>query len=366
MSSVTLDSVSKFYGSVAAVSNVSLEVKEGEFLVLLGPSGCGKTTSLRLVAGFVLPTDGQVRIGGKDVTGLPPRKRNTGMVFQNYSLFPNMTVAENIGFGLRERRVDKQTIHRRVGELLELIRLPGIEERYSEELSGGQQQRVALARALAYTPSVLLMDEPLGALDRKLREALQTELHRIQRELGITTIFVTHDQEEAMSLSDRIAVMSDGRIEQIGSPEDLYATPKTAFVADFIGKTNFMTGQVTEKADGRCTVIVEGKASITARADAALRVGQAVSVATRPEAMLLVRDSLGAEANRLPAKVEWLRYLGNIARYFVRTPWGKVLLIEATGGEALFAAGDEVWVVWQPEASLVFPEESPQVEDVTG
>ena len=169
-----------------------------------------------------------------------------------------------------------------------------------------------------------------------------------------------------MSLSDRIAVMSDGRIEQIGSPEDLYATPKTAFVADFIGKTNFMTGQVTEKADGRCTVTVEGKASITAHADAALRVGQAVSVATRPEGMLLVRDSLGAEANRLPAKVEWLRYLGNIARYFVRTPWGKVLLIETTGGEALFAAGDEVWVVWQPEASLVFPEESPQVEDVTG
>ncbi|MBM3525134.1 MAG: ABC transporter ATP-binding protein, partial [Alphaproteobacteria bacterium] len=237
MADVVLENVSKSFGSVRAVDGFSLVVKEGELLTLLGPSGCGKTTTLRMVAGFFLPSAGRILIGGQDVTTLPPRKRNLGMVFQDYALFPHLTVADNIAFGLRERGAAKEQIRKRVGELLDLIRLPGVEGRYPRELSGGQQQRVALARALAYSPSVLLMDEPFGALDLKLREAMQVELHRILRELKITTIFVTHDQGEAMSLSDRIVVMLDGRAQQIGAPEELYARPATAFVAHFVGRS---------------------------------------------------------------------------------------------------------------------------------
>ena len=221
MATVALEGVSKYYGHRPAVDEVSLEIEEGEFVVLLGPSGCGKTTTLRMIAGLVEPTRGVIRIDGSDVTALPARKRNVGMVFQDYALFPHMTVGENIAFGLRERRFDRAALELRVEELLALIRLPGFERRFPDQLSGGQQKRVALARALAYSPSVLLMDEPLGALDLKLREAMQVELRRVQRRLQITTIFVTHDQEEAMSLADRIVVMRDGRVEQIGAPEDL-------------------------------------------------------------------------------------------------------------------------------------------------
>ena len=360
MSQVSLDKVSKSFGSVIAVDRVSVEVNDGEFLVLLGPSGCGKTTTLRLIAGFVLPTSGVIRIGDRNVNSLLPRKRNIGMVFQNYSLFPNMTIGENIAFGLRERKVDKATMARKVTELLNLIRLPGIEDRYSEELSGGQQQRVALARALAYTPNVLLMDEPLGALDRKLREAMQTEIHRIQRELKITTVFVTHDQEEAMSLSDRIAVMADGRIQQIGTPEELYGRPQSAFVADFVGKTNFLDGRVASQADGTCAVAVADGVSVAVTTEGRFSVGDPVTVATRPESLRLSSAAGENGLNSVPGKIERRRFLGNIGHYYVRTPWSKLLLVETAGGVTHYRTGDDVWVVWEPDLSLIYPGEAPQ------
>src|SRR5919109_31258 len=256
MARVVLTDVSRRFGGVTAVDGVTLDVGEGEFLTLLGPSGCGKTTTLRMIAGFLPPSRGRIVIDGEDVTRLPARRRNIGMVFQDYALFPHLTVAENIGFGLRERGTPRRRIGERVHELTALVRLTGLERRFPAELSGGQQQRVALARALAYTPRVLLMDEPLGALDLKLREAMQLELAQLQRRLGITTIYVTHDQEEAMTLSDRIAVMSEGRILQVGPPDEVYGRPRTAFVASFVGKVTLLAGTVRATHGGDCLVDV--------------------------------------------------------------------------------------------------------------
>ena len=238
MSKVSLEQVTCRYGPITALHPTDLEVAEGEFLTLLGPSGCGKTTTLRIIAGFVPPTAGRVLIGDDDVTRLPPNRRSIGMVFQDYALFPHMTVAENIGFALVERRVAGPAIRARVGALLDLVHLPGTADRYPAQLSGGQQQRIALARAIAHPPRVLLMDEPLSALDLKMRQGMQTELRRIQEALGITTIFVTHDQEEAMALSDTIAVMSAGRVVQRGTAQDIYDHPATRFVAEFVGSLN--------------------------------------------------------------------------------------------------------------------------------
>src|SRR5438552_3273204 len=238
MSSVTLEQLRKRYRDVEVVKDVALDIAEGELVVLLGPSGCGKTTTLRMIAGLVSPTSGRIRIGGEEIDHLPPRLRNIGMVFQDYALFPNMPVRDNIAFGLQERRLPRKLIDARVGEMLALIRMEECAGRFQSELSGGQHQRVALARALAYEPRVLLMDEPLGALDQRLREDMQREFARIQKALGITTIFVTHDQHEAMVLADRIVVMGGGRIEQVGTPEQLYGRPRTLFIADFIGRTN--------------------------------------------------------------------------------------------------------------------------------
>ena len=254
MSRVALKQVTKRYGDAVAVRGIDLDIREGEFLTLLGPSGCGKTTTLRMIAGFVLPTSGTVYLGDEDVTRLPPNKRGIGMVFQDYALFPHMTIGENIAFGLTERRVDKVAIGKRVKELLELVQLSSVEHRYPPELSGGQQQRIAVARAVAYSPRVLLMDEPLGALDLKLREAMQTEIRQIQQRLGTTTVYVTHDQTEAMHMSDRIVVMNDGRIEQMGSAEEIYDRPVTRFVADFIGQINLLDGTAAGR-DGAHTVV---------------------------------------------------------------------------------------------------------------
>ena len=352
MARVSLEGVSKVYGQQAAVIEVSLAIEEGEFLVLLGPSGCGKTTTLRMIAGLVDATRGVIRIGDVDVTTLPARRRNIGMVFQDYALFPHMTVAENVGFGLCERGQAQASIDRRVDELLSLIRLSGFERRYPDQLSGGQQQRVALARALAFSPSVLLMDEPLGALDLKLRAAMQVELRRVQRALGITTIFVTHDQEEAMSLADRIAVMIDGRIAQIGTPEALYRRPATAFVADFIGKVNFIPGIVKSISNGVGTILLAngGIAQAATRPDC--RVGGSVRLALRPETLTLA--PAGAASGGLPGTIEQRRFLGNVVHYFVRIVGEQPLLVEQAGTSVVLEVGESVAVTWRAEHALAF------------
>jgi len=252
---LSLQNLSKHYSAVVALKDFDLVVERGELLTLLGPSGCGKTTVLRLVAGFTMPTHGNIRIGDKDVTKVLPNQRGIGMVFQNYALFPHLSIAKNIAFGLEERGFERAQVRKRVAELLDLIRLTGAADRYPAELSGGQQQRVALARAIAYAPQLLLMDEPLGALDLKLREAMQLEIRRIQRELGITTLYVTHDQTEAMRISDRIAIMNSGRISQIGTAAEIYDTPANRFVADFLGKINLFTGNVAAVANDEMRVV---------------------------------------------------------------------------------------------------------------
>jgi putative spermidine/putrescine transport system ATP-binding protein len=354
MANVTLDGVSKIYGRHAALDDVNLTVRDGEFLVLLGPSGCGKTTTLRMIAGLVEPTRGVIRIGGTNVTALPARKRNIGMVFQDYALFPHMSVSENIAFGLRERQVDSPTINRRVEELLSLIHLPGFGERYPDQLSGGQQQRVALARALAYSPTVLLMDEPLGALDLKLREAMQVELRRVQRALNITTIFVTHDQEEAMSLADRIAVMAHGRVEQIGAPEDLYSRPASAFVASFVGKVNFLVGDIRSISDSTCAVMLASGELVEALAQSSCRVDGTVRIAVRPENLNLAPNPSAPIEGRISGTIEQRRFLGNIVHYFVRTEHDQSLLIERAGDDPVLEVGASVTVGWRKEHALAF------------
>ena len=254
MSDVELRGVTKTFGRVRAMDAVDLEVRKGEFLSLLGPSGSGKTTTLRVIAGLVEPTAGEVLIGGRVMTQVPVHRRNLAMVFQNYALFPHLSVFENVAFGLEMRRMSRTEVTRRVADALALVRLPGFEARYPQQLSGGQRQRVALARAIVVQPSVLLLDEPLGALDKKLRESMQVELKALQRTLGVTTIFVTHDQEEALTLSDRVAVMNDGRIEQLDTPVEVYERPRTRFVSDFIGVSNFLEGEVTH-GDGPAVAV---------------------------------------------------------------------------------------------------------------
>jgi len=293
MSHVNINNVVKEFGDFTALHELNLDIQEGEFLSLLGPSGCGKTTTLRLIAGFIQPTRGRIILGEEDVTQVAPQHREIGMVFQDYALFPHMTIADNIGFGLRERGYPRAQIASRVGDLLDLIRLSDVGDRYPAEVSGGQQQRIAVARAVAYPPRVLLMDEPLGALDLKLRETMQIELRRIQQELKITTVYVTHDQTEAMNMSDRIVVMNTGRIEQIGSAEDIYNDPKTRFVADFVGQINLLDGEILG-GDGDylaaqtlgCKVRVpRGENAVTGK----------VSIGVRPEHLQIVDAEAGAE-----------------------------------------------------------------------
>lgn len=362
MASVSLRGVSKAYGNFHAVRMLDLDVKEGEFLVLLGPSGCGKTTTLRMVAGFAQPTTGQILIGGADVTNLPPRLRNIGMVFQNYALFPNMTVAENIGFGLRERHVPTTEAERRVEELLTMVQLSARSNAYISELSGGQQQRVALARALAFHPKLLLMDEPLGALDLKLREAMQVELHRIQRSLGITTIMVTHDQQEAMSLADRIVVMADGEIEQLGTPEALYTEPRTRFVAGFIGKNNLLRGEVVGTTENGGVVRIADAFDVEVPARCPPRVGETVDVSVRPEHLHLAHAP-PSHLNRIKGRVEARRFLGNVIYYSIRLPDQALLLVEGGMNEPLAAEGDGVDLVWEPAKGILFGGENRAAAD---
>jgi ABC-type Fe3+/spermidine/putrescine transport system ATPase subunit len=298
------------------------------------------------------PTSGRILIDGEDVTGLPPQKRGIGMVFQDYALFPHLTIGENIAFGLTERGIAKDRVQARVRELLELVRLPSVEQRYPSEISGGQAQRVALARAVAFTPRVLLMDEPLGALDLKLREAMQLELRRIQQELRITTVYVTHDQIEAMSMSDRIVVMNKGRIEQIGDPESIYNDPQTKFVADFVGKISFVSGRI-ESNGGRFATIRTAAASVDAPISG-VSLGGEVTVAIRPEKLFILSPGAPASGiNVLEGVVETRTFVGSVTNIRVRVDAGTSLLVEARSDDQALAPGNGIRVGWRPDDSIV-------------
>jgi len=314
MTFLEIDNLQKRFAQTTAVEHVQLGVTRGEFVSLLGPSGCGKTTTLRIIAGFEFPSSGAIRLDGVDITRRPPNRRNVGMVFQSYALFPNMTVAENVGFGLKVAKKPALEIKRRVDEMLNLIKLPALGNRYPYQLSGGQQQRVALARALAIQPQVLLLDEPLSALDAKIRVALRNEIRSIQQKLGITTIYVTHDQEEALSLSDRVVVMNEGRVEQIGTPFQIYNFPRTAFVASFVGTLSVLHGQVIDPAAGK--ILVDGQEIVASRGLERARAGDVCAVALRPEIVALGEG--GGDENRMRGTVEEVNFLGSIVRIRVR------------------------------------------------
>jgi spermidine/putrescine transport system ATP-binding protein len=342
---IRLTDLEKRFGTVRAVDGVSLDIQPGEFFSLLGPSGCGKTTTLRMIGGFELPTAGRILLRDRDITMDPPDKRPVNMVFQHYALFPHLDVGDNIAFGLRRRKVEKGEIARRVGEALALVHLEGYERRKPSQLSGGQQQRVALARALVNRPTVLLLDEPLGALDLKLRRQLQIELKRIQSEVGITFVYVTHDQEEALTMSDRIAVMHDGRVEQVGRPEELYERPATRFVADFIGTTNLLCGTV--EPDG--WIRLDTGERVRAAHDG-LSVGTAVEISVRPEAIELVPATA---PGALPGRVEQAAYLGATISYQVRTAGGLVLSVLAPKTGDRLPVDSEVAVSWPTSEALI-------------
>jgi putative spermidine/putrescine transport system ATP-binding protein len=323
MSFLVLQGIQKRFGAATAVEDFNLSAEKGEFVSFLGPSGCGKTTTLRMIAGFEQPTAGSITIDGTDITYRPPNRRNIGMVFQSYALFPNMTVADNVGFGLRIRKKPKDQIKQRVGELLELINLPDKGGRFPYQLSGGQQQRVALARALAFEPTILLLDEPLSALDAKIRVALRHEIRSIQRELGITTVYVTHDQEEALSMSDRVVVMSEGRVEQIGTPFEIYNFPTTGFVASFVGTLNVLPAQVVDQGTGRLRV---GGQEIRIKAEIPAQSGSTVSLALRPEMVSLGAGPEGS--NRLTGTVNDVSFLGSIVRIRVQVAEGTIVILD--------------------------------------
>jgi putative spermidine/putrescine transport system ATP-binding protein len=314
MTFLEIENLEKKFAQTTAVAHVQLGVNRGEFVSLLGPSGCGKTTTLRIIAGFESPSSGAIRLDGVDITRRPPNQRHVGMVFQSYALFPNMTIGENIGFGLKVAKKPAAEIKQRVGEMLALIKLPALANRYPYQLSGGQQQRVALARALAIKPQVLLLDEPLSALDAKIRVVLRNEIRSIQQALGITTIYVTHDQEEALSLSDRVVVMNEGRVEQVGTPFEIYNFPRTAFVASFVGTLNILRGHVADPARG--AIVIDGQEVIASRTLEHTRAGEACSVALRPEVVSL--GEAAGDGNRMRGTVEDVNFLGSIVRIRVR------------------------------------------------
>jgi spermidine/putrescine transport system ATP-binding protein len=364
---VEIIGVTKRFGDVTAVDDMDLRIARGAFYSLLGPSGCGKTTTLRMIAGFEQPTEGEILLAGKPIAGVPPYQRNVNTVFQHYALFPHMDVAQNVGYGLRQRKVERKEEQRRVSEALALVRLAGYERRRTWEMSGGQQQRVALARALVNRPTVLLLDEPLGALDLKLRKEMQLELKALQREVGITFVYVTHDQEEALTMSDTIVVMRDGLIQQQGGPTELYERPVNRFVADFIGTSNFMPASVLEAdgAGGATTVRTDLGLTLRGRITdrgATLSAGDAVTVVTRPERLEVVAIDQAGEpgpgVTHVEGRVHQGTYLGDQTEYRITTEQAGELIVRhqnaAGAGGALGAGpGDRVVVRWHEEANLI-------------
>ncbi len=354
--SVEIRGVSKKFGQVTAVDDVSLQIRNGEFFSLLGPSGCGKTTTLRMIGGFEMATKGDVLIGGEVQGFKPPFQRPVNTVFQNYALFPHMDVFQNVAFGLQMKKVGKDEIRMKVEEILELVQLPGLGGRKPDQLSGGQQQRVALARALINRPDVLLLDEPLGALDLKLRKSMQLELKNIQKEVGITFVYVTHDQEEALTMSDRIAVMNRGKVLQVGPPEEIYEHPASRFVADFIGETNFMSGEVAKVNANEVEVVLEGGFTIKVPKSGMVSRGREVTIAVRPEKISAGTD-LRTET-QIPATIEQVIYIGTDVRYNARIGERTTLVVreQNSGGEAWkrFRHGDQIQIGWQKaNASLL-------------
>jgi spermidine/putrescine transport system ATP-binding protein len=354
---VTISRVTKRYGENTVVDDLSLQIQPGEFLSLLGPSGCGKTTTLRMIAGFEQADAGDILVSGRSVLGIPPYRREVNTVFQAYALFPHMSVAENVAYGLQQRRTPKMEVRERVRAALEMVRMRPFADRKPALLSGGQQQRVALARALVNRPAVLLLDEPLSALDRQLREEMQLELKLIQSQLAITFVFVTHDQGEALSMSDRIAVMREGRIEQLADSDTIYSSPATAFVAAFVGQQNFFSGTVT--ADGAAlqteTGVLRPSAPITAAAP-----GAAARVAVRPEFVALSTDRPSGDVNHAEGRVIGQAHLGETIQFLIQLGREHSIVVRRPTPDApRLAVGDTVWCSWRPESIRLFPATDP-------
>ena len=358
---ISFSQVSKRFGTVTAVNQASFDIHRGEFFSLLGPSGCGKTTLLRIVAGFEIPTEGEVFIDDQPMSAIPPNRRPVNMVFQNYAIFPHLDVRANIAFGMRKSGLSKTDLNRRIDEVLELIKLPGYGSRGSDELSGGQRQRVALARALIKQPKVLLLDEPLGALDKKLREQMQIELRQLQQQLGITFVFVTHDQEEALTLSDRIAVMSDGEVIEIATPAELYESPSSRFVADFIGSMNFFEGEVIDSKARNTTVASELLGTIVAsEAEQEFSSGTPVWIAIRPEKLQPQFKSPENQAGYLEGRMGPSAYLGDRSHFYVHIDHRDEPVLVALQNlerslDSLSRPNQPVWLTWSSDAVVVLP-----------
>lgn len=346
---VEFNNVSKHFGNFVAVQDFSLAVEKGQFVTLLGSSGSGKSTSLMMLAGFMTPTGGNISIDGRDVTELPPHRRNIGLVYQNYALFPHMTVAANVGFPLKMRHVAKAEIAQRVRSALQKVRLDTFADRLPAQLSGGQQQRVALARAMVFEPAILLMDEPLGALDKNLREEMQVEIKRIQRDVGITTIYVTHDQEEAMSMSDNVVVMSKGQIEQAAPPTELYERPRNAFIAQFIGSANVIPG-VLKLANGGKSFLSDAGALIPLGAENAGVDGTRKAAIVRPER---IRFGTAGDPMAIPASVESVLYGGTMIRYSTRAGKQRIDVVAMNNGGVPHQTGESVHLTWDPKDFLL-------------
>lgn len=353
------------YGENPVVHGISLDVYKGEFLSLLGPSGCGKTTTLNAIAGFLDPSGGTISLRGKVVNKVPPHKRSLGMVFQSYALFPHMNVFDNVAFGLSIRGEKASVIRENVMNALELVELSGYDQRRIQNLSGGQQQRVAIARALAFNPFVLLMDEPLSNLDAKLRRQMRVELRRIQQQVGITTIFVTHDQEEALTMSDRMVVMNQGNIEQVGTPVDLYRKPKTPFVAQFLGHPNFLYGTVKDQQVESLLLDVDGVTFSSTTSDD-FQHGQEIALVLRAESLKLQREPADKSGNHLKGVVEFVVYLGTNAEYEVRLQNGKHIRVveQISNGVPTFDRGDDVYVTWKPSDSIPLASDGQEFSEV--
>jgi spermidine/putrescine ABC transporter ATP-binding subunit len=355
---VSIQNVSKLFGSITAVDDVSLDIGEGEFFALLGPSGCGKTTLLRILAGFEIPSTGSILIDGKEMEGIDPNRRPVNMVFQSYAVFPHMSVADNVGYGLKVTGVPRADLDKRVKEALALVKLEGYERRMPAQLSGGQRQRVALARALIKRPKVLLLDEPLSALDAKLREAMQLELVRLRNVGGITFVIVTHDQDEALSMANRIAVMDRGRVVQVASPAELYEFPNSRFVADFIGKINLLEARVAGMDNGRLLADAPGIGRVAVPFSGAAR--SEIGLAVRPEKVKLDRSEPSVGRLRIRGRVKEIAYYGDESHVFIEDGSGLVITAnvpnDARTTQGPVAVGDEVWVSWAPADTLVLTE----------